>query len=101
MLQKIIPLKLVTWNIRTLLDTEDNSDRPHRRTALIAAELRCDNIYIAALSETRFLDEGSLKEEGEGYTFFWKGYPPGGQHRHGVGLAIRAFYPASPKHLSA
>jgi hypothetical protein len=68
---------------------------------LIAAELRRYNIDIAALSETMFLDVRSLKEEGEGYTSFWKGYPPVGQHRHGVGLAIRAFYPASPKHLSA
>lgn len=34
------------------------------------------------------LGEGSLKEEGASYTFFWKGYPTGGQHLHGVGLAI-------------
>ncbi|KAJ4935851.1 hypothetical protein JOQ06_017378, partial [Pogonophryne albipinna] len=65
------------------------SDRPHRRTALVAAELSRYNIDIAALSETRILDEGSLTEEGMGYTFFWKGYPSGGQHLHGVGLAIK------------
>ena len=35
------------------------------------------------------LEEGSLTEEGMGYTFFWKGYPSGGQHLHGVGLAIK------------
>ena len=54
------------------MDTDDNSDRPHQRTALIATELRRYNIDIVALSETRFLDEGSLIEEIEGYTF-WKG----------------------------
>ena len=35
------------------------------------------------------MDEGSLTEDGMGYTFFWKGYPSGGQHLHGVGLAIK------------
>lgn len=82
-------LKLATWNVRTLLDSYGRTERPHRRTALIAAELRRYNIDIAALCETRLLDEGSLIEEGSGYTFFWKGYPPGGQHLHGVGLAIK------------
>lgn len=82
-------LKLATWNVRTLLDSYGRTERPHRRTALIAAELRRYNIDIAALSETRLLDEGSLIEEGSGYTFFWKGYPLGGQHLHGVGLAIK------------
>ncbi|XP_076128077.1 uncharacterized protein LOC143109310 [Alosa pseudoharengus] len=82
-------LKLATWNIRTLLDSYGRSERPHRRTALVAAELSRYNIDIAALSETRFLDEGSLTEEGMGYTFYWKGYPPGGQHLHGMGLAIK------------
>lgn len=51
--------------------------------------LRRYDIDIAALSETRLLDEGSLTEEGMGYTFYWKGYPTGGQHLHGVGLAIK------------
>lgn len=82
-------LKLATWNVRTLLDSYGISDRPHRRTALIAAELRRYSIDIAALSETRLLHEGSLTEEGAGYTFFWKGSPPGGQHLYGVGLAIK------------
>lgn len=56
---------------------------------LIATELKRYNIDIAALSETRLLGEGSLKEEGASYTFFWKGYPIGGQHLHGAGLAIK------------
>lgn len=75
--------------MRTLLVSNGNCDRPHRRTALVAAELRHYNIDIAALCEARLLDEGSLKEEEMGYTFFWKGFPPDGQHLPGVGLAVR------------
>jgi exonuclease III len=70
------------------LDTNDDN-RPERRTALIATELKRYSIDIAALSETRFSDEGSLNEEGEGYTFFWKGYPAGQPRLHGVGFAIK------------
>ena len=60
--------RFATWNVRTLLDT-DASDRPARRTvcvctALVAAELHRYNVDIAALSETRLADEGSLTEVG-------------------------------------
>jgi len=48
----------------------DNSSRPRRRTALTASELSRYNIGIAALSETRLADEGSLNEIASGYTFF-------------------------------
>ena len=64
-----------TWNVRKLLDT-GTAERPARRTALLAAELQRYNIDIAALSETRLADEGSLTEVAGGYTFFWKGLPP-------------------------
>ncbi|KAL1251642.1 hypothetical protein QQF64_019438 [Cirrhinus molitorella] len=64
-------------------------DKPHQRTTPITAEVSCYNFIIAALSETRLLNEGSLTEEGMGYTFFWKGFPPGGQHLYGVGFAIK------------
>ncbi len=67
---------------------DTGNTRPHRRTALIATELKRYDIDIVALSETRFLEEGSLTEEG-GYTFLWKGYPQGGPHQHGVGFAIK------------
>ena len=72
-----------------MIDNTDNPDRPHRRTALIAHELGRFDIDIAALSETRLSGEGSLTEAGEGYTFFWRGYPGGEPRRHGVGLAIK------------
>ena len=60
---------------------------------MIASEITCYNIDIAALSETRFLDEGSLKEEGEvtlwvdNISTVWD-------------WQLRTtFNPASPKHL--
>ena len=58
-----------------MLDSNLNTDRPARRTALIAQELARYDIAIAALSETRLPDEGSLTEDQGGYTFYWKGYP--------------------------
>ena len=58
----------------TAQDQSERNDRPERRTALIAQELLRYKVDIAALSETRLADEGSLTEEGGGYTYFWKGY---------------------------
>ena len=49
------------------------SNRPQRRSALVAHELSRLNIDIAALSEVRFPDTGSLKEQGAGYTLYWSG----------------------------
>ena len=76
------------WHVRTLLD-RDNAARPERITALIAKELARYRIDIAALSETRFADEGILKEDGGGYTFFLCGKPEVEDRLHGVGFAIR------------
>ncbi|KAL8620827.1 hypothetical protein ACOMHN_033224 [Nucella lapillus] len=53
-----------------MLDTAD-SNRPERRSALVGHELSRLHIDIAALSEIRFPDEGSLKEHGAGYTLYW------------------------------
>uniref|UniRef100_H3A3J9 Endonuclease/exonuclease/phosphatase domain-containing protein n=1 Tax=Latimeria chalumnae TaxID=7897 RepID=H3A3J9_LATCH len=58
----------------TLLD-DPNSDRPECRTAIVTRELSRYNINIAVLRKTRRADEGHLREEGGGYTFFWKGKP--------------------------
>ena len=66
------PLVVASWNVRTL---QDNGLGARRRTALIACELARYNIDIAALSETRLPDEGSLVETGTGYTFFGVAYP--------------------------
>ena len=62
-------MTIATWNVRTLLDNE-NSERPQRRTAQIAAELQRYNVDIATLTETRLSEEGSLEEIGCGYTFY-------------------------------
>ena len=51
----------------TLLDRE-TTNRPERRTALVAMELAKYNIDIAVLSETRFHASGSLNDLE--YTFF-------------------------------
>ena len=48
--------------MRTLLDN-DTSERPQRRTALIASELARYKIDIAALSETRLSEKGELHEK--------------------------------------
>ena len=53
---------LGAWNVRTLLDRAGTL-RLERRTALVVKELQRYRIYIAALSETRLADEGSLREE--------------------------------------
>lgn len=61
---RIVPLNLGSWNVRTLLD-RDTTDRPQRRTALIASELARYKIDIAALSETRMagVDEEPRRDE--------------------------------------
>jgi len=56
---------------------------------LSASELSRYNIDIAALSETRLADEGSLNEMASGYTFFWKGLSANSRRIHGVGFAVR------------
>ena len=67
----------------------EKSERPERRTAFIARELKRHSVDIAALQETRLPDEGQLTEDGGGYTFFWKGTPLAERRIHGVGFAIK------------
>ena len=80
------PLVVACWNVRTLLDTGLGA---RRCTALIACELARYNIDIAALSETRLPDEGSLAAMGTCYTFFWSGLPSVARRIHGDGFAVR------------
>ena len=65
------------------------SNRPQRRSALVAHELSRLNIDIAALSEIRLPDTGSLKEQGTGYTLYWSGKPRGERRLSGVGFMIK------------
>nr|VZI26313.1 unnamed protein product [Spirometra erinaceieuropaei] len=65
------------------------SYRPERRTELVARELARYKVDIAALSETRFSEQGQLEEVGAGYTFFWSGRPRAERRDAGVAFAIR------------
>ncbi|VDL98988.1 unnamed protein product, partial [Schistocephalus solidus] len=58
---RVSPLTLSAWNVRSLLDNP-RSNRPERRTALVARELARYKVDIAALSETRFSEQGQLEE---------------------------------------
>ncbi|XP_046860157.1 craniofacial development protein 2-like [Xenia sp. Carnegie-2017] len=64
--------------------------RPERSTALVARELHRYNIDVAALSETRLHDSGSLTGAAGGYTFYWKGKHSSEKHESGVGFAIKS-----------
>nr|VZI24187.1 unnamed protein product [Spirometra erinaceieuropaei] len=59
-----------------------------RRTALLARELARYKVDIAALSETRFSEQGQLEEVGAGYTF-WSGRLKAERRDAGVAFAIR------------
>ena len=74
--------------MRILLD-QDAFSRTERRTALIGRELGKYQIDIAALSETRLAEKGSLAEPKGGYTFFWGGKAKDEDRIHGGGLAIK------------
>ncbi|VDL98173.1 unnamed protein product [Schistocephalus solidus] len=50
-------------------ENNPRSNRPERRTALVARELARYKVNIAALRETRFSEQGQL-EMGAGYTLF-------------------------------
>ena len=80
------PLVVESWNVRTPQDTRLGA---RRRTALIACEIAGYNIDIAALSEIRLPDEGSLVEMGICYTFFRSGLPKVARRIHGVLFAVR------------
>ena len=82
-------MRLATWNVRTLNYSPGNV-RPERSTALVARELQRYNIDIAALTETRLPDSGTLTERGAGYTFYWQGKPSTEKRQSGVGFAIKS-----------
>ncbi|BHF67956.1 hypothetical protein SprV_0301098500 [Sparganum proliferum] len=85
---RVSSLTLAAWNVRSLLDNR-RSNRPERRTALVARELARYKVDIAALSETRFSEQGQMEEVGAGYTFFWSGRPRTERRDAGVAFAIR------------
>ena len=80
------PLVVASWHVRTLQDTGLGA---RRCTVIITGEPARYNIDIAALSETRLPDDGSLVEMGTGCTFFRSGLPTVVGRIHGVGFAAR------------
>ena len=68
---------------------QDSEDRPQRRSALVARELAGLDNDIAALSEVRFAEQGSLREDGAGYTLFWSGKNKDERCLSGVGFMIK------------
>ena len=81
-----MPLKVASWNVRTLLGENDGGRGPRRKTALLAHELDRYSIDVVALSETRLSGEGSITEGS--YIIFWRGYLDGQVRQHGVSLVI-------------
>ena len=72
------------------LNDSPGNVRPERSTAIVARELQRYNIDIAALTETRLPDSGTLTERGAGYTFYWQGKPSTEKRESGVGFAIES-----------
>ena len=68
---------------------QDSEDRPQRRLALVARELAQLHIDIVALSEVRFVEQGSLREDGAGYTLFWSWRNKDERRLSGVGFMIK------------
>ena len=67
-----------------------DSNRPQRRTAVVARELARLDIDIAAVSEVRFAKQGSLTEHDAGYTLYWSGKGKDESRLSGVGFMIKA-----------
>ena len=67
-------MTIAQCNVRTL-PNRGATDRPERRTSLVAMELAKYNIDIAILSETRFHASGGLNDLA--YTFYCSGKPNG------------------------
>nr|VZH99084.1 unnamed protein product [Spirometra erinaceieuropaei] len=84
---RVSQLTQAAWNVRSLLDNP-RSNRPERRTALVARELASYKVDMVAHSETRFSEQGQLEEVGAGYTF-WSGRPKAERRDAGVAFAIR------------
>ena len=78
---------MASWNVRTLLNIERETELMMRRTAVVSKQLERLNIDIAGLQETRLEGEGVKKEEN--FTIFWSGVKAGERRQSGVAFAIR------------
>ncbi|BHF79093.1 hypothetical protein SprV_0602221000 [Sparganum proliferum] len=66
-----------------------SSNRPERKTALVAGELAHHKMDIATFSDIRLYQQGQLEEVGAGYTFLWTGRPKAARRDTGVAFAIQ------------
>ena len=73
-----------------MLDKTD-SNRPKRRSALIAHELSRLDVHITALNEVCSPGEGSLQEHSAGYTLFWSGKSATERRLAGLGFVLRTY----------
>nr|VZI29523.1 unnamed protein product [Spirometra erinaceieuropaei] len=62
---RVSPPTLAAWNVRSILDNP-RSNRPERKSTLVARELALYKVDIAALSETRFSEQGQLEGDTTG-----------------------------------
>ena len=85
-------MTIAQWTVKTLLDKE-TTNRPERRTTLVAMVLANYNIDIALLSETRFHASGGRNNLE--YTFYWVSNPNGERREAGVGFAIKRGFVAN------
>ena len=69
------------------LSEELDEIKDFRKSKAIDLELHRLNVDIAALQETRLLEDGSIRERN--YTFFWKGKEADHKREHGVGFAVK------------
>ena len=68
---------------------QDSEDRPQKSSVLVARELARLNIDIAALTEVRFAEQGSLTEDRAGYTLLWSGKTKDEHRLSDVGFMIK------------
>ncbi|CAM2101001.1 unnamed protein product [Caretta caretta] len=80
-------LIIACWNNHNMLTGLELKDYELRKTAIIDGERHQLRIDIAALSETRFLEIGSLDEVN--YHFYWSGKPDYEPRIYGVGFAVK------------
>ena len=84
--KKTASLKAACWNIHTMQDSEDRSQR---RSALVARELARLDINTAVLSEVCFAEQGLIREDKAGCILFWSGKNSDERRLSGVGFMIK------------
>ena len=76
-------------NMLKICTMHDPDDHPRQCSVLMAKKLLWLDIDFAALSEVHFAKQGSLMEDGAGYTLFWSGKNKDECHLSGVGFMIK------------